>query len=384
MQDYKENLLRVLVTLLMLCNADLKAGEISETLILPIGAIKELSINSPEGIKVKGNSVHLFQTSESTYKAIALKEGLSVIDPTPVSRTQDPILIRVESPRKIDHDCEEIHFTCKGNLVSRDVRSIEQIYALNALVDDKWIDQTKGEIDFGQKPKEIFGVSVESATKLPGRVLIVKGNLRKPDQDLISRGLGNLIVIFPQKSFPSKYIKVGFQFSSVREDQAKDFGRLTTAQIDTPPNTGEKSNQEHDSSSAKIMKIESDKSFSFMEAFVLSSGEFLRVEGQGNVQWDAHLGYANFRVKLKSDSGESEVNTNFQTQFNDRNIVADSLLKGNKNAEARLDPWGRIPIISVLFKIFLKKTFDTRSQVWVEILDNYQQIGVERLQVNGR
>lgn len=377
MQEYKENILRVLVTS-MFWTANLKAADLSETLTLPMGAVKELTIDSPEGIKVKGNSVHLFQTSESTYKAIALKEGLSVIDPTPVSRTQDPILIRVDATKKRDLECEETHFRCKGNVVSNDVRSIDQIYALNSFVDEKWVDQTRGEIQFGRNPTEILGVEVESVSKLPGRVLIVKGNLNKAEQDLISRALSHLIVVFPQKIVPSKYIKISFQFSSDRDDHAKDFGRLATKQIDVPPFLWEESNQEHESISTKIMKIDHAKDFSFVESFTYINGEYLTVVGQGNVLWDSRLGYANFRVKLKSDSGESEVNTNFKTKFNDRNIIAESILKGNKNAESRLDPWGRIPIISVLFKIFLKKTFDTRSSVSVEIMDSYQQIGAQQ------
>ncbi|MEI8025749.1 MAG: hypothetical protein WCI18_05295 [Pseudomonadota bacterium] len=378
MQKHKKNLLRILVICVMFWSSSLKAADLSETLTLPMGAVKELTIDSPEGIKVKGNSVHLFQTSESTYKVIALKEGLSVIDPTPISRTQEPILIRVEASIKRDHECQEIHFKCKGNVVSNEVRSIDQIYALNSFVDEKWVDQTRGKIHFGASPTEILGVGVESVSKLPGRVLIVKGNLSKAEQDLIARALSHLIVIFPQKIVPSKYIKISFQFSSDRDDHARDFGRLATKQMDVPPHIGEESNQEHDSISTKIMKIEHAKDFSFVESFTNNNGEYLRVEGQGNVLWDSRLGYANFRVKLKSDSGESEVNTNFQTKFNDRNIIADSTLKGNKNAESRLDPWGRIPIISILFKIFLKKTFDTRSSVSVEIIDNYLQIGAQQ------
>ena len=81
----------------------LSAGGHSETLTLPIGAVKEFVIDSPEGIKVKGNSVHLFQTSASTYKVIALKEGLAIIYPTPVSRTQDHLLIRVEDNKKNEY-----------------------------------------------------------------------------------------------------------------------------------------------------------------------------------------------------------------------------------------------------------------------------------------
>ncbi len=372
MQEYKKNILRILVTATLYSSASLKAGEFYETLSLNIGDVKELTIDSPEGIKVKGSSVHLFQTSISTYKAIALKEGHSVIDPTPISRTQDPILIRVENNIRKDLECQEMHFRCKGNVVLNEVRTIDQIYALNSFIDEKWVDQTKGEIHFGRHPTEILGIDVESVSKLPGRVLIVKGSIPKAEQDLISRALSRLIIVFPQRNVPSKFIKINFEFSSDREDHAKDFGRLAAKQLDLPPHLGEESNQGHDSSSTKIIKIEHDKKFSFAESFVLNNGEFLRVEGHGSVLWDSHLGYANFRVKLKSDSGESEVDTNFQTRFNDRNIIADSILKGNKLAEARLEPWGRIPIISVLFKIFFKKTFDTRSIVAVEIMDSHQ------------
>jgi hypothetical protein len=123
------------------------------------------------------------------------------------------------------------------------------------------------------------------------------------------------------------------------------------------------------------MKIESNQDFSFVESLALNNGDFLRIEGQGNILWNATVGSAKFRITLKSDSGQSEVSTNFKTKLNDKNLIADSTLKGNKNTESSLYPWGSIPIISVAFKMFLKKSFDTRSKVWVEILDSYEPLG---------
>jgi hypothetical protein len=369
MQKCKKNILRILVALAFFSTEHGRSESPSGSITLKIGGVRELNIDSPEGIKVKGSSVHLYQTSASTYKAIGIKAGLSIVDPTPVSRTDQPILIRVEAEEKEEElNCKNIGLYCERNQISGMVQTVQQIYFLNGNVDRKWSDLTSGQISFkGQEPT-ILGIPIHSIEKHPGRILMIHGNLTLENQNTISKVLSNLKVVFPRKNVLSKYVKVVFQFTSEGSANLKDFSKIIADPTKIAPSTGKEASQDQESTSEKVIRVENAQKFSFTESFKTKNGELSAIEGQGNFLWDSKIGIGSFRVKSKSEVGESVTDTSFQTEFNTLTLLSDSILNGNKNAGATLSPWGHIPILSILFKVFTERSFDTRSKVWVELL----------------
>lgn len=368
MQKCKENFFRKLVTSFLFLHSVASAST-PENITLEIGQSKTIEILSDETLKVKGNSIHVYQSSPTNYQIIALHKGVSILDPTPTSREQNPIIVSVSPPKKSHDSCLPFGLTCVENAISGQIRELTQIYFINAILDKTWIDLTTGVVTSKTAPIKILGSAVSSISKLPGKILVIEGRLPEVEKLSLIKSFHNLTIHFLKDSGPTKRIKVYFEISESDSLETREIQLSQRPNLPASWNYGRDSSHNVIASASKIFSLTDQERFTFKESFKPKEWEVFNFSGSGSISWKHQSVIISYQVSLTVGTEISQVKSSLIATDKAPILLSESNVNSNGRFKNLILPWAKIPIVGPLFRTLLSSKYQTKCRIWLEILN---------------
>jgi hypothetical protein len=369
MQKCKKNFFRKLVVGFLIILPSVAKTQPTENITLEIGQSKTIEVLSDETLKVKGNSIHVYQSSQNTYQIIALRKGVSILDPTPTSREQNPIIISVEPPRKSQYSCLPFGLTCAERVISGQIIDLRQVYFINAILEKDWVDLTTGTITSKTTPIKILGSLVSSISKLPGRILVIEGKVPKVEKLSLNKSFPNLTLHFLDNAGPTKKIKVYFEISESDSLETREIQLSQRPNLPASWNYGGDSSRNIIASASKIFSLTDQEKFAFKESFKPKEWEVFNFSGSGTISWNPQSATIDYQVALSVGTEISQVKSSLKATENAPILLSESKVNSNRRLKNLTLPWAKIPIVGPLFRTLLTSTYQTNCRIWLEILN---------------
>jgi hypothetical protein len=369
MQKCKKNFFRKLVVGFLIILPSVANTQPTENITLEIGQSKTIEVLSDETLKVKGNSIHVYQSSQNTYQIIALRKGVSILDPTPTSREQNPIIISVEPPQKSQYSCLPFGLTCAERVISGQIIDLRQVYFINAILEKDWVDLTTGVITSKTTPIKILGSVVSSISKLPGRILVIEGKVPKVEKLSLNKSFPNLTLHFLEDAGPTKKIKVYFEISESDSLETREIQLSQRPNLPASWNYGGDSSRNIIASASKIFSLTDQEKFAFKESFKPKEWEVFNFSGSGTISWNPQSATIDYQVALSVGTEISQVKSSLKATENAPILLSESKVNSNRRLKNLTLPWAKIPLVGPLFRTLLTSTYQTNCRIWLEILN---------------
>ena len=369
MQKYKKNILRKLVMIALIFKEMIAWSSTTQNIELEVGQIKNIQIDSDETIKVKGNSIHVYQVSSNIYQIIALNKGISVVDPTPTSREQHPFIISVGVAKKSNDSCLSYGLKCADNLLSGQVRDISQLYFINAILDKDWVDISAGTLTNQERPLTLLSSPVHSINKMPGKILVIKGSFTESERKSLEKSLSNLSLTFLEESRLTKKIRVYFEISESSSLEINDVHLSKKSVFPDLWSYGSDSGRTILASTSKIFSLTESEKFEFSESFRPKESDTFRFSGSGTISLEDASAEVEYQVEVLVGTETSQVKSSLKSSYDTPILLSDSTAHMNGGLKELTMPWAKIPILGPLFKTMFNSSYHTQCRIWLEIIN---------------
>lgn len=350
MRKNKKDYLRSILALFFSLNLLYSERIFSKNITLKVGESTQLNIESDEQMKVKGGSIHVVDLRSNHYQIIGIKKGVAIIDPTPLSRSQPPMIVEVLSTETDAHEqglnCSKLSLSCKNEAIHGEITKLNQLAFLH--------DQSRHITDFtegiinSESDPVLKTMGIISIQKFMGRQISIRIRCSEGAESATRAYWRNFRVQIICENSKARQAIFFFEIEKLDDDVKSN--RSISKNLLISATDRDEIDKKIISYAEKKLLISDTTNFDFKVQSLSHGNVTLNFEVQGKIKFLDSCAAAMLSAGAGSTSAKDEARSEILIPYDTKVLLSDTESSDQLSEAYSLAPWSHLPIVGILFR----------------------------------